>query len=149
VLGGTGNDFVFGDKGSDSAVMGEEGRDLIDGWSGSDRMVGGAGGDFLTDGLIGEASKNDILSGGGGGDIIVADNVPAVKDIVSCGTGLDRAMVDRKDLVAPDCERVRVVHGSRREVLRQEEAFFESIPPAVINIFIDFFEEQLAPFPAG
>jgi Ca2+-binding RTX toxin-like protein len=144
--GDSGNDFVYGDTGSDS-TMGEEGRDLIDGWTGSDRMVGGAGGDFLVDGLLGEASKNDVLSGGGGDDIIVADNVPAVKDIVSCGTGFDRALVDRKDLVAPDCERVRVVHGSRREVLGQEDAFFESIPPAVDEFFDTFFEEQLAPFP--
>jgi hypothetical protein len=37
-------------------------------------------------------------------------------------------VADRKDVVAPDCERVRVVHGSRVEVIRQEEEFFKSIP---------------------
>jgi hypothetical protein len=42
---------------------------------------------------------------------------------------------------------VRVVHGSKAEVLDQEDAFFESLPPAVREFFDTFFEEQLAPFP--
>jgi hypothetical protein len=42
---------------------------------------------------------------------------------------------------------VRVVHGSFEEVLNQEEAFIESLPPAVREFFDTFFEEQLAPFP--
>jgi hypothetical protein len=75
--------------------------------------------------------------------------VPAVKDIVSCGTGFDRVIADRKDVVAPDCERVRVVHGSVEEVFEQEEAFFESIPPGVTRFFNTFFEEQLAPDPTA
>ena len=67
---------------------------------------------------------------------------------MSCGGGFDRAMVDSKDVVADDCEKVRVVHGSFEEVLEQEEAFFESLPPEVGRFFFTFFEEQLAPFPA-
>jgi hypothetical protein len=112
-------------------------------------MVGGAGGDFLVDGEIDESSKNDILSGGGGDDILIADNVPAVKDIVSCGGGFDRVVADSKDVVADDCEKVLVVHGSKKEVLKQEDAFFESLPPATREFFDTFFEEQLAPFPNG
>jgi Ca2+-binding RTX toxin-like protein len=155
VLGGSGNDFVFGDKGSDRAVVGEQGRDLIDGWTGSDRMLGEGGGDWLVDGHIDEPSKNDVLLGGDGDDILFGDHVPAVKDIVSCGGGFDRAVVDRKDVVADDCEKVLLVHGTEAEVLKQEDAFVQSLPPATReffdfeNDFANFFEEQLAPFPAG
>jgi len=151
-LGGTGNDNVFGFTGSDSTVGGE-GRDLVDGWTGTDRMVGAEGGDWLVDGQLDEASKNDVLSGGDGDDIIFGDHVPAVKDIVSCGGGFDRAVVDRKDVVADDCEEVLLVRGSFEEVLRQEDAFVASLPRGVReffdfeNDFANFFEEQLAPFP--
>ena len=149
VLGGSGNDFVFGDKGSDRAVVGGEGRDDIDGGTGSDRMLGEGGGDLLVDGPIGEASKNDVLSGGEGDDIFIGDHVPAVKDIVSCGGGFDRVVADTQDVVADDCEKVLVVHGSKKEVLKQEEAFFKSLPPATRKFFETFFEEQLAPVPNG
>jgi hypothetical protein len=73
--------------------------------------------------------------------------VPAVKDTVSCGGGFDRVLADHKDVVADDCERVRVLWGSEKEVLKLEDAFFEALPPALIGIFDTFFEEQLAPFP--
>ena len=53
---------------------------------------------------------------------------PAVKDIVACGSGFDRVLADRKDTVARGCERVKIVRGSREEVLDQVDAFFESIP---------------------
>jgi hypothetical protein len=64
-------------------------------------------------------------------------------------------VVDSKDVVAPDCERVRLVRGSFEEVLEQEDAFVESLPRGVReffdfeNNFANFFEVQLAPFPAG
>ena len=155
MLGSSGNDFVFGDKGSDSAVAGGEGRDLIDPFTGSDRMLGQGGGDWLFDGAIGEGSKDDVLSGGAGEDILIGDHVPAVKDSVSCGGGFDRAVVDSKDVVANDCEKVLLVRGTFEEVLDQEDAFVESLPREV-RVFFDFendyenfFEEQLAPFPAG
>ena len=135
--------------------MGGEGRDLIDGFTGSDRMLGEGGSDWLFDGPLDETSKNDVLSGGEGDDILFGDHVPAVKDIVSCGGGFDRAVVDSKDVVANDCEKVLLVRGTFEEVLEQEEAFVESLPRAVRvffdfeNDFENFFEEQLAPFPAG
>jgi Ca2+-binding RTX toxin-like protein len=147
VLGSSGNDFVFGDKGSDRAVVGEQGRDIVDGAHGSDRMLGEGGGDWLFDGPLGEASKDDVLSAGAGEDILFGDHVPAVKDIVSCGGGFDRVLADSKDVVADDCEKVRVVHGSKAEVRQQEDAFFESLPRAVREFFDTFFNEQLAPFP--
>jgi hypothetical protein len=154
LLGSSGNDFVFGYKGTDS-VVGEQGRDLIDGGTGSDRMLGEGGGDWIVDGHLDEASKNDVLSGGEGDDILFGDHVPAVKDTVSCGGGFDRAVVDRKDVVANDCEKVLLVRGTFEEVLKQEVAFVESLPRTVREFFDfendyeNFFEEQLAPFPAG
>jgi hypothetical protein len=111
-------------------------------------LVGEGGGDWLVDGQLDEASKDDILSGGDGDDILFGDHVPAVRDIVTCGGGFDRAVVDRKDVVADDCEQVRLVRGSFEEVLEQEDAFIASLPPEVGRFFSTFFEEQLAPFPA-
>jgi hypothetical protein len=56
-------------------------------------------------------------------------------------------MADSKDVVADDCERVLVLRGTKEEVLDQEDAFFESLPPEMRKFFDTFFEEQLAPFP--
>ena len=83
--------------------------------------------DFLIDGNLRESSRDNI-AGGDGKDVILVDNVPAVRDVVACGGGFDRVLADRKDTVARDCERVKIVRGSREEVLEQEQAFFESIP---------------------
>jgi len=111
-------------------------------------MVGGGGGDWLIDGPLDEAAKDDVLSGADGDDIIVADHVPAVKDVVSCGGGFERVVADSKDVVADDCERVRVFHGTEAEVMEQEGAFFESLPPAVLEFFDTFFD-RLAPDPTA
>jgi hypothetical protein len=62
--------------------------------------------------------------------VFLVQNVPAAKDIVTCGGGFDRVLADRKDLVSADCERVRIVHGSLEAVLQQEEEFLASIPPS-------------------
>jgi Ca2+-binding RTX toxin-like protein len=147
-LGASGNDFLNRDIGSDRAEGGQ-GRDLIEGWTGSDRILGQGGGDFLIHGPIEESSKHNILSGAEGEDIFLVENVPALKDIVWCGSGFDRVVADSKDLVAEDCEKVRLVRGSRAEVLKQEETFLESLPQAERRFFDchNFFEEQLAPFP--
>jgi hypothetical protein len=111
-------------------------------------MLGQGGGDQIVDGPLDESSKDDVLSGGEGDDIIIADHVPATKDLASCGGGFDRLMADRKDVVADDCERVRIVHGTEAEVVKQEEAFFESLPPATREFFDTFFE-RLAPNPTA
>lgn len=120
---------------------------MLWGGLGSDSVVGGEDGDWL----VGSDLRNvyrEFLSGGDGDDISAADNVPARRDIVSCGKDFDWVVADRKDVVGPDCERVRVVHGSEAEVLKQEEAFYESIPPATREFFFTFFE-RLAPDPTA
>jgi len=132
LLGGPGNDGMFGGQGSDDMVggrgndrlsgdprpdrmRGEEGRDIVDGDSGSDRLFGGAGPDWLNMGDFGEVAKN-TLSGGDGDDALIANNRPARRDIVSCGSGFDRVVADTKDQVASDCERVRRGPTSEQEI---------------------------------
>jgi Ca2+-binding RTX toxin-like protein len=134
LLGGPGKDIVAdtprevslrGDK----IFLGGPGNDIVFGGRDSDNVLGNAGNDLLFDGPTREFSL-DKVSGGDGNDVLLVDNVPAAKDIATCGGGFDRVLADSKDLVASDCERVRIVHGSREEVLQQEEEFFASIPPS-------------------
>jgi Ca2+-binding RTX toxin-like protein len=131
--GGPGNDWVdthpTGIRSGDKNLEGGPGNDIVVGGSGSDNVLGDKGNDLLIDGSLREFSL-DKVSGGDGNDVFLVDNVPAAKDIATCGGGFDRILADRKDLVAPDCERVSIVHGSREEVLQQEEEFFQSIPPS-------------------
>ena len=114
MVGGSGNDRLSGDPRPDR-MRGEEGRDIVDGDSGSDRLFGGAGPDWLNVGDFSEVAKN-TLSGGDGDDAIIANNRPARRDIVSCGSGFDRVVADTKDRVASDCERVRRRPTSDKEI---------------------------------
>jgi Ca2+-binding RTX toxin-like protein len=133
LLGGPGKDVVAGNNGrggplgGDKNLVGGPGNDIVFGGSGSDKELGQGGNDFLNDGEFDHA-VTDILSAGAGNDVMDTVNYPAVKDVVACGSGFDRVVVDRKDVVAPGCERGKVVHGSRAEVLRQDNAFYETVP---------------------
>ena len=133
LLGGPGKDIVLGENERLNASRGDKnlrgglGNDIVVGGRGSDNVLGDAGNDFLADGPTREFSL-DRLSGGDGNDVLLVQNVPAAKDIVTCGDGFDRVLADRKDVVAPDCERVRIVHGSRAEVSQQEDRFLASLP---------------------
>ncbi len=57
------------------------------------------------------------------------DNRPATRDFVTCGSGFDRVGADRKDVVAPDCERVAVGVAAAGELSQQleESGFLESV----------------------
>jgi Ca2+-binding RTX toxin-like protein len=132
LVGGPGKDVVADAprgvwRRGDKILLGGPGNDIVFGARGSDNVLGDAGNDFLIDGPTREFSL-DKVSGGDGNDVLLVDNAPAAKDIATCGGGFDRVMADSKDLVASDCERVRIVHGSREEVKQQEEEFFASIP---------------------
>ena len=126
LVGGPGDDLVIGGTvayrrgGGDRTVVGGPGNDLLAGGRGSDNVVGDAGNDYLSDGPSSDSSV-DKLSGGDGTDVATPINQPASKDIVSCGAGKDWVLADRKDVVAPDCEKVSVGEGS-------VDAFFESTP---------------------
>ena len=117
LLGGPGKDLVIGGTadyrrgGGDRTVVGGPGNDLLAGGRGSDNVVGDAGNDYLSDGPSSDSSV-DKLSGGDGTDVATPINKPASKDIVSCGAGKDWVLVDRKDVVAPDCEKLFVGQGS-------------------------------------
>jgi hypothetical protein len=49
--------------------------------------------------------QRDVLSGGDGDDLLASRLRPAARDVIDCGRGFDRALVDRKDITS-DCERV-------------------------------------------
>jgi Ca2+-binding RTX toxin-like protein len=103
MFGGSGNDFVYGGKGSDD-------------------IVGGGGKDYLFEGAEPGAAKPDNISAGDGTDAVwVLNWSPRGKDILSCGSGFDRVLADRTDVIAADCERV---FFGRRNI----DAFFESTP---------------------
>jgi Ca2+-binding RTX toxin-like protein len=131
LLGGPGKDLVGFDptvwRRGDKNLQGGPGNDIVFGARGSDNVLGDEGNDWVIDGPTREVSL-DKVSGGDGNDVLLVENVPATKDIATCGGGFDRVLADRKDVVAPDCERVRIAHGSLEEVRQQEEEFFASIP---------------------
>jgi hypothetical protein len=126
LLGGSGKDIVQGNTferslGGHKNLAGGDGNDVVFGGKGSDKVMGQEGNDFLSDGEFENAVKDD-LSGGTGNDVLDVINKTGVKkDVAACGSGFDRVLADRKDVVAPDCERVSVG-------LRNGEAFYDSIP---------------------
>jgi serralysin len=134
MVGGSGNDFLYGHTGSDSLV-GDEGKDHLIGWRGPDRLAGGDGLDVLWEEPFEETSK-DIYSGGDGDDVFSINNRHPSRDIVSCGSGFDRVLADRIDVVSDDCERE----------FRDFDVFWESLPP-VVQEFDTFIGEGLAPYP--
>src|SRR5829696_1686877 len=128
LLGRGGNDVLLGLGGSDN-LLGEEGKDWVLGGNevnpqgGDKNLLGGPGNDGFRE------FSRDVLSGGSGNDVIDAWHKPAaVQDVVTCGSGFDRVISDRADLVAPDCEKVVVVHGSLEDSFQQYDRFIESIP---------------------
>jgi Ca2+-binding RTX toxin-like protein len=109
-VGGSGNDVVAGGLDSDN-VVGEEGNDLM-----ANSEVRG--------------QSEDILSGGAGNDVMLIVNKPAARDVINCGSGFDRVLADRKDVVAPNCERVVIGLASFEEFIESiPESFFEGLHP--------------------
>jgi Ca2+-binding RTX toxin-like protein len=138
LLGGPGKDIVLGGNerrplGGDKNLVGGPGNDVVAGGLGSDNVVGEEGNDLMADGEVPDQSE-DILSGGAGNDVILVVNRPAFEDKVTCGGGFDRVIADRKDVVAPDCERVVIGVASFEE-------FFDSIPQS----FFEGLHPQFSP----
>jgi Ca2+-binding RTX toxin-like protein len=98
---------------------------------GSDNVVGGEGNDHLADPGEREFSK-DNFSGGPGNDVINVVHYRSASDLVVCGSGFDRVLVDSNDVVAPDCEKAVVFRGG---------TFSEYIDVVVI----EFYEETVPP----
>jgi Ca2+-binding RTX toxin-like protein len=112
MLGGEGRDAVLGGdeigpERGDRALNGGPGGDFVGGGRGSDGLVGAEGRDFLFAGPINESSDAvDGIAAGSGDDAVFAYNEPAARDVISCGSGVDGVLVDAKDSVSRDCERV-------------------------------------------
>jgi Ca2+-binding RTX toxin-like protein len=86
-------------------IRGLEGSDEISDGLGADSVYGGIGGDNL----MGTASDTSVdrFYGGSGEDIFQPRDVPAVKDMVSCGPDTDTVYADKADVVGGDCEQVK------------------------------------------
>jgi Ca2+-binding RTX toxin-like protein len=99
-VGGGADDGQVGegdDVGGDvERVDGGSGDDALTGTGGPDQLYGGPGADVL-DG----AGGSDILAGGAGDDTLRARD--GATDLVSCGDGVDGAVVDQLD-AADSCE---------------------------------------------
>lgn len=79
LIGGAGNDALFGGDGGDS-LAGGDGSDVVFGGAGNDTLNGGRG--------------RDRLYGGSGDDTLLAEDGEV--DYVNGGSGHDRALVDRR-----------------------------------------------------
>ena len=82
--------------GHDDTIFGLGGNDTLLGGAGDDVIYGGAGNDIITGG-----AGADRLYGGAGSDTIYA--VDNERDIIDCGAGNDRAVVDAVDKTV-NCE---------------------------------------------
>ena len=88
-------------------LLGTPRADVLRGFAGPDVLVGGRG----PDRLVGGAGRDRLIGGPGDDDLRARDGV---RDVVSCGPGRDRAVVDARDRVARDCEVVRGRPAARR-----------------------------------
>jgi hypothetical protein len=86
------------------------------GTNGPDRLVGTAQNDMLSgrggnDVLIGRGDSDRLIGGAGNDRINAVDPGRPEGDVVNCGPGFDRVMVDpsTEDVVAANCEVVTVV----------------------------------------
>jgi Ca2+-binding RTX toxin-like protein len=98
IIGSQRADYLAGGGGND-VIDGRGGNDTILGGAGDDKLYGGAGNDVIDGG-----TGSDHIYGGAGSDTIRATD--GMKDWVDCGSGRDRAYVDRVDVVNKDCESV-------------------------------------------
>jgi hypothetical protein len=100
IVGTSGADYLAG-TGFDDVILGLAGNDTLIGGAGDDHLDGGPGNDILIGG-----PGADVLLGGPGSDTIYAAD--GERDVVDCGPGRDRAIVDAVDKVT-NCEVVVIV----------------------------------------
>jgi hypothetical protein len=104
IYGTQGPDYLAG-GGHDDVIYGLGGNDTILGGAGDDRIYGGAGNDVITPG----AGADHVFAGPGSDTIFAADGE---RDVIDCGPGRDRAVVDPVDKTI-NCEVVDVVQPSK------------------------------------
>jgi hypothetical protein len=110
--GGAGNDTIYGstnphdiDGGpGDDMLYGLDDEDDLDGEDGADLLVGGAGDDALTGGPGADRYFGDELRATSewGNDLLIA--VDGGPETMSCGEGVDGAVVDADDAADASCE---------------------------------------------
>jgi hypothetical protein len=103
IVGTAKGEYLAG-GGHDDVILGNGGNDTLLGGAGDDRINGGAGNDIINGG-----SGADRLVGGPGSDTIKAAD--GERDVVDCGRGRDRAVVDSFDKTT-DCEVVETASAS-------------------------------------
>jgi Ca2+-binding RTX toxin-like protein len=119
VIGGRGNDQLFGDAHNNRLWAGS-GSDLVSGRSGQDDLSGGDGDDRL----FGDDGNDDVeggrgtdaLAGGTGDDFLESaaesfsvgdrEHEDPGADVLACDAGADLARSDRLDTLTAECERV-------------------------------------------
>jgi Ca2+-binding RTX toxin-like protein len=104
IIGTDRSEQIIGTRDAEE-IRGLGGEDEIIDGLGRDVVVGGKGADNLI-GYGGDTSV-DRFSGGTGKDTIQSGDVPASRDRVLCGPGVDLVYADRADVVSEDCERVK------------------------------------------
>jgi hypothetical protein len=128
-IGSDGPDTLRGTNKADNLV-GLDGNDRLFSLAGRDALLGGPGKDAVWGGrIVGPCCEdNDYsVSAGAGNDAVwVLNFSPRGKDFLSCGSGFDRVMADRTDVIAPDCERV---FFGRRHI----DEFLDSIPESFLE----------------
>ncbi len=88
-----------------ATIDGTGGDDELAGTGEADTIRGYGGGDTIYDGPEDDAVVDNIY-GGSGDDTIVSANVPASRDVVSCGGDRDTVTADGLDDVSANCEDV-------------------------------------------
>jgi Ca2+-binding RTX toxin-like protein len=91
IVGTSSDEQINGTRNAEE-IRGLEGSDEISDGLSADLIYGGTGGDNL----ISTASDTSVdrFYGGSGEDILQPRDVPAVKDMVSCGPGTDTVYAD-------------------------------------------------------
>jgi hypothetical protein len=103
IVGTAKGEYLAG-GGFDDVILGMGGNDTLLGGAGDDRLDGGNGNDVITGG-----SGADRILGGAGSDTIYAAD--GERDVIDCGDGRDRAIVDSVDIVK-HCEVVQTASSS-------------------------------------
>ncbi|MEE3633217.1 immunoglobulin-like domain-containing protein [Pseudomonas sp. AL 58] len=93
LLGGDGNDIIFGQGGNDT-LDGGKGNDILFGGSGTDTLIGGEGNDYLIGG-----KGDDILTGGSGADTFVWKAGDVGNDVIKDFKPAEGDRLDLSDLL--------------------------------------------------
>jgi Ca2+-binding RTX toxin-like protein len=91
----------------DDALRGTPRRDVICSLDGNDTLRSMAGPDSVSagpgDDQVYPGPGRDTVSAGPGNDYV--DTVDGYRDVVDCGSGIDRVLADSRDRVSTNCER--------------------------------------------